>query len=282
MNRRRRALLLAGLGVLVILAAVAANTLRNGAGITVGRDDTPAERRAVLAPFWRIVPADTDIASARAVLLSGCDGVHDNMDYWAGVLADAGRPALILDSHTPRSLDGLEAWRLVCAGQMLTGAERAGDLAVALAATGSDRVTLLGASHGGWAAMEFLRQLATGEPPPGLSAWPASPLSLASRIDGVVLLYPYCGLLNRSVAGDWSQLPPILLIAAEHDRIVSTPDCLATAEALRARGADIRVSVIPDADHGFDQAERSPLSALQFDRAARDAALREVRRFIAR
>ena len=93
------------------------------------------------------------------MLLSGCDGVHDNMEFWANRLAARGYRALILDSHRPRGLDRFEAWRLVCAGQVLPGAERAGDLAVALAdpALPAGGRIVLGASHGGWAAMEFLR-----------------------------------------------------------------------------------------------------------------------------
>ena len=227
-----------------------------------------------------MVPPQASVAEAGAVLLSGCDGVHDNMAYWAGVLDHAGRPSLLLDSHGPRGLDRLERWRLVCAGQVLPGAERAGDLAVALAASHSGRVALLGASHGGWTVMELLRLLATGEPPPGLTAWPAAPQDLSRRIDRVVLLYPYCGLLNGADEGDWTSLPPVLLIAAEHDRIVSTPDCEAMAEHLRARGARIDMVVIQGADHGFDQAERSALSPLRLDIAARDAARQLVERHL--
>ncbi|MFC0813076.1 dienelactone hydrolase family protein [Paracoccus panacisoli] len=279
--RRLVALLGAALVLLVVLAGT--NTLRNKAGIAI-TDDTPAERRALLEPFWRMVGTDAapspPVEGAAALLMSGCDGPHDNMDYWGAVLAGAGRPALVVDSHGPRGLDEFDLWRLVCAGQVLPGAERAGDVAVALAATRASQVTLLGASHGGWTVMELMAQLATGDAPHGLTAWPAPPADLARRIDRVVLLYPYCGALNGAEAGDWSAAPPILMVLGSEDRVISTPDCTAMAEALRRRGADIRVIELPGIDHGFDQAERSALSPLKLVPEAREATRRAVLGFL--
>lgn len=267
--------------VLALLLLIVGNTLRNFADLPLTQDSA-AERRALIAPHWRMLPAGRPVTAARAITLSGCDGVHDNMGWWATMMAQSGRPALILDSHTPRGLDRFEQWRLVCAGQILPGAERAGDLAVALAATGAGDVALLGASHGGWTVLEFLRQLAEETPPAGLSAWPAPPDSLRARVGPVVLLYPYCGLMNQAEAGDWSGLPPILLIAAENDRIVSTPACARLAEDLRALGARVEMVILPGLDHGFDQQERSALSPLVFDARARETARRLVAAFLAR
>ena len=186
--------------LLLLLVMTGANTWRQWAGLTVA-PDTPAERRAQLEPFWRVRPPALGVPeTGGAVVLSGCDGVHDNMDFWAGRLAGRGYRTLILDSHGPRGLDRFEAWRLVCAGQALPGAERAGDPAVALAdpALPPGGRIVLGASHGGWAAMEFLRLALTRQVPPGLDRWPASPADLLRRLDGVILLYPYCCLLYTS------------------------------------------------------------------------------------
>lgn len=278
----RRALLIAAALAVMILAGLGANTARHWAGLA-GPTEDPALRRAELAPFWRVVAPPPGLAQVGgAVLLSGCDGVHDNMDFWADRLAGRGYGALILDSHSPRGLDRFEAWRLVCAGQALPGAERAGDLAVALAdpALPPDGRVVLGASHGGWTVMEFLRLALSGQVPPGLGDWPSDPERLLRRLSGVILLYPYCGLLNGADEGDWNAAPPILMILAAEDRITSAPACKEMTDRLRERGARIRVEVLPGADHGFDQRERSALSPLSFDAALRDRTAREVEEFL--
>ena len=279
----RRALLIAAALAVLILTGLGANTARHWAGLA-GPTEAPALRRAELVPFWRVVaPFPGAAESGGAVLLSGCDGVHDNMDFWADRLAAQGYRALILDSHRPRGLNRFEAWRLVCAGQALPGAERAGDLAVALAdpALPQDGRVVLGASHGGWTAMEFLRLALAGQAPPRLGGWPSEPAGLLRGLGGVILLYPYCGLLNGADGGDWNAAPPILMILAAEDRITSAPACEEMADRLRERGARIRVEVLPGADHGFDQRERSALSPLSFDAALRDRTDREVEEFLA-
>lgn len=279
----KRAALVTAAVLVLMLAVTGANTWRQWAGLT-GAPDPVAIRRAQLEPFWSVRTPDGAIPeTGGAVLMSGCDGVHDNMDFWAGQLADRGYRALILDSHRPRNLDRFEAWRLVCVGQALPGAERAGDLAVALTdpVLPAGGTVVLGASHGGWAAMEFLRLAVTGQVPPNLRRWPERPARLLQKLDAVVLLYPYCGLLNGADKGDWTATPPILMILAAEDRIISTPDCEDMANRLRQRGARIEVVVLPDADHAFDQQERAPLSFLSFDAALRDRAAAMVNAFLA-
>ena len=149
---------------------------------------------------------------AGAIAASGCDGVHDNMAFWAEAFARRGRATLIVDSHAPRGLSRFEIWRLVCAGLALRGAERAGDITVALHALAAldgvtDNVVLLGASHGGWAVMEFVALTTSGETPPGLTRWPAPPSQLLARVSALVLLYPYCGILNDADAARWRGTP---------------------------------------------------------------------------
>lgn len=275
----KRVGLVAAALMVLMLTLTGANTLRQWAGLT-GAPDTPTAHRARVEPFWRVVAKDS-AGTGGAVLLSGCDGVHDNMDFWADHLAEQGRRALIVDSHGPRGLDQYEAWRLVCIGQVLSGAERAGDLAVALsdAASPAGGTVVLGASHGGWTTMEFLRLAVAGQIPPGLQRWPKDPARLLNDLDAVVLLYPYCGLLNGADAGDWSATPPILMILAAEDRIVSTPACQEMAARLRARGAQIELVVLPEADHAFDQRERAAMSPLSFNVAQRDHAALKVDAF---
>ena len=258
-------LLAAGL----VLLALALNTARNYAGWQPD-PDTPAQRLARLEPHWRLLRPTTPGPHPVAVLLSGCDGVRDNMDYWARKITALGRAALILDSHAPRGLDEAQVWRAVCAAQVLPGSERAGDLAVALAALrdmpGIDatQVVVLGASHGGWTAMELLHALAEGAPPPGLTDWPAPPDSLAAQLGPVVLLYPYCGLVSRA-DGPWPAGVRVLMLLAGRDAITDPDACRVMASGQLARGTDLTLRIEPKANHGFDQSERSRLSLLRFD-----------------
>lgn len=280
-------LILWGASILaVVLVLVLLNTARQAARLTI-ITETPAERADRLAVHWRLLLPEGPGPHPGVILLSGCDGVRDNMAFWADEFVRQGRAALIVDSHAPRRLDDFEAWRLVCAGQAMTGAERAADVAVALQALGSmgevdDDVVIFGASHGGWTAMEFVGLVASGDVPPGLSGWPAPPDALMDTVSAVVLLYPYCGVLNAAASDRWDAAVPTLMILAENDSIVSTPACLSRADALRRGGAPIETLVLPGADHGFDQRERSWLSTLAFDVVLRDRAREAVFGFLAR
>nr|WP_253948982.1 dienelactone hydrolase family protein [Mangrovicoccus sp. HB161399] len=272
------------LAVLVLLAG--ANTLRNRAGIAF-ESGTLQDRIARLAPAAHFMPDGQGAPHPVAILLSGCDGVHDNMYWWAEELAGLGYAGLILDSHGPRGLDKLESWRLVCAGQVLPGAERAGDLVAALEAVRADpaldgdNVLLFGASHGGWTAMEALADLMAPALPAGIKAWETPPAELLAGIRGAVLLYPYCGALNGSARSPWDSAPPVLMILGGHDTIISTPACRKLAGSLAGQGARISVREFAEADHGFDQREKSFLSSLVFDAGLRDRAREEVGAFLA-
>ncbi len=248
-------------------------------------DEMPEDRAERLAPYWRFVRPKGPGPFAAAILLSGCDGVRDNVDYWAAMFVETGRAALIVDSHTPRGLDELESWRLVCAGQALSGAERAGDVAAALHALSqmdivSDDIVLFGASHGGWAAMEFVAHAVTGEIPTSLARWPEGPDVLLRRVSALILLYPYCGILNSAAPDRWQGAPPTLFVLAGTDTIVSTPDCIALADALRSDTAEIDIAILREAGHGFDQREKSPLSTLEFDADQRNHAREIVLEFL--
>lgn len=250
-------------------------------------EKSPAELQTLLSQSARLILPQGPGPHPVAILLSGCDGVHDNMDLWAKVMVATGRAALILDSHEPRGFNRLQGWRAVCAGQVLTGAERAADIAVALTALreieGIDAqdVSLLGASHGGWTVLEFMQLASAGTaPPPGLTEWPAPPESLLDQLSGLVLIYPYCGMMSRGEDGIWPAHVPGLMLIAERDRIVNPASCEKMAKQLVAQGANLRVKVIPGADHGFDQRERSRLSRLKYDQNKVDIAVPAVQQLL--
>lgn len=266
---RKRILIGALAAVLLIVTILTVNTLRNAARWQPLVQST-AERQELLSPSWRLIKPKGQGPFHAAVLMSGCDGVHDNMDLWARNMVDLGRAALIVDSHRPRGLDRMQSWRAVCAGQVLTGAERAGDLAVAMKALAGmpdinpDGMILLGTSHGGWTIMEFLELLDSGSLPPGLADWPLPPRQLQKQIGQVVLLYPYCGVISGAGGAKWPAHIRGLMVLSDKDRIADPVKCQDMAESLATNGASIKVMTLKGADHGFDQRDHSALSPLQY------------------
>lgn len=240
--------------------------------------EPPSARARTLSPYWRLLLPEGGGPHPAVLLLSGCDGPHDNMDYWAKAFVAQGRAALIVDSHAPRGLTGYDVVPYVCTAVTLRGPERAGDAAVALDALARNPVIdaadilLFGASHGGWTAMELVALTGSDGSFPGLAGSPEPAPALRAHISALVLLYPYCGLLNGAEAEAWKGAPPTLMILAEEDYVISTPTCLRRAEALRTSGATVVTEILPDAGHAFDQQERSPLSPLDFDPVLREQA----------
>lgn len=277
------------IGVSAVLGLVAltlgANTLRNAAGWQP-ISQTPEERTALLQERWSLQLPQGDGPFPAMILLSGCDGVHDNMDYWAKQANDLGYAALILDSHGPRNLDKHQAWRAVCTAQILPGAERAGDIATAMAALDDmpridpKKVTLLGASHGGWSVMEYIQQITTNDVPPGLTDWPMQPELLRQRLGPVVMLYPYCGVVSRADDTPWPVDQSGLMVLAENDSIVDPKKCRDMATSLAAGGARLDVRTIKGADHGFDQSDRSTLSFLSYNQDQTLQATGLIREFL--
>lgn len=282
---RKRVLIGGLIFVALIVALVAGNTARNAVRWQP-LTDTPAAREALLAKQWRLHLPDGAGPFKAAILLSGCDGVHDNMDLWAAEMVKLGRAALIVDSHGPRGLDQMQAWRAVCAAQILPGAERAGDIAAAIDALAAmpqidtDQIVLLGASHGGWSAMEFIELLGGDKPPPGLTQWPLPPGELAAKLGPVILLYPYCGMLSGAGDAVWPKNARGLMILAERDSIVDPQQCREMAEGLQALGASLQVETLAGADHGFDQKDHSVLSTLHFDAGLTDQARAMILPFV--
>ena len=84
-------------------------------------------------PFYRVTRPDGPGPFPTALLFSGCDGPKDNLERWARDARRAeGWASIIVDSHGPRGFSDYEVWRLVCAGQLFMGSERAGDVLVAI------------------------------------------------------------------------------------------------------------------------------------------------------
>jgi dienelactone hydrolase len=276
-----------GLGAAgLVLAAVALNSLAHYEGWWIPRL-APETLSAKLAPFYRVTKPQGEGPFPTALLYSGCDGPRDNMAAWAAMLNAQGWAAIVVDSHGPRGLTDHETWRLVCAGQILMGSERAGDVLVSIADArrmpfvDPARLVLLGASHGGWAIMDLLALDAEGRLPFNLASAPSGPADPLAGVVGTVLLYPYCGEANRAARRGWSRKIPALFLLSAGDVIAPAGKCIAIAERLAAQGVPVETRLFEGVTHGFDQQERSELSTLAFDPAATEAAMAAARRFLA-
>ena len=135
-----------------------------------------------------------------ALLFSGCDGPKDNVVRWGEMLNAQGWAAIIVDSHGPRGFSDYEVWRLVCAGQLFMGSERAGDVLVSIddarrmRFVDPDRIVLIGSSHGGWAIMDLLALDPPRRLPTNLAALPRG--APADPLAGVVGADPALSLLR--------------------------------------------------------------------------------------
>jgi dienelactone hydrolase len=234
---------------------------------------------ALLAPHYQVARPAGEGPFPTALLFSGCDGPRDNLPRWSARLVAAGWATVVVDSHTPRRLTGSEVWRLVCAGQVLMGSERAGDVLIALddarrmPFVDPARIALVGASHGGWAVMDLLAMNPPDRLPYNLAGLrPDAPEDPLAGVVGALLLYPYCGEASLARRG-WARPVPTLFILSRDDYVAPSGECLAVADTLRAKGLPVETVVLEGVTHGFDQEERSELSPLRFDAVATEVAL---------
>jgi dienelactone hydrolase len=271
-----------GLGAAAVLGlallAVGLNSLRGYTGHTVPRLD-PETLSRLLEPGYRIAAPAGEGPFPVLLLFSGCDGPRDNMDRWAEMARGAGWATMVVDSHGPRGFDDWQIWRLICAGQLLTGQERAGDIAVAIDDAlrlpfADGRVALFGASHGGWSVLDLLALHGRGEVPFNLTRWPES---LArdglAAVSGAILAYPYCGVMSRAQRDGWRHPVPVHFLLARNDAIADERQCETLARRMERRGLTVTLRTFEGVTHGFDQDERSALSPFTFSPAATSEAL---------
>jgi dienelactone hydrolase len=270
-----------------VLLAIAGNSLARYQGWTVPRLE-PAPLSAKLSPYYRAMRPAGPGPFPTALLFSGCDGPRDNLGTWGAMLNAEGWAAIIVDSHGPRGFSEHEIWRLICAGQLFMGSERAGDILVALEDArrmpfvDPERIVLIGSSHGGWAIMDLLALDPPRRLPTNLAALPAGSADdpLAGVI-GAILLYPYCGRANRARRDGWRRPVPTLFLLSADDYVAPSGHCVEVAERLVASGLPVETVIFEGVDHGFDQEERAPFSTLRFDAAGTAEALRVGSEFLA-
>lgn len=270
------------------ISVAAGNTLARYFGLIVPETD-PATLEDTLRPHMRIARPEGPGPFPTALLYSGCDGPGDNLDRWSLMLVERGWAAIIVDSHTPRDLLDYDVWRLVCAGQLMMGSERAGDVLVSIygarrmAFVDPARLVLIGASHGGWSIMELMVFEEQWALPYNLSALPDDPVEHPLQgVIGAIFVYPWCGPANRARDRGWRFAAPSLFLLAERDIIAPADDCQRIAGTLAARGQETEVVVFPGATHGFDQEKHAMPSPLRFDPVVTAEALDRAGRFLDR
>ena len=271
LRRLRWLFVFGGLFIGLWFAVVAGNSVGRYMGWMVPAE-SPGALAEQLRPYYRIAKPEGPGPFPTALLYSGCDGPSDAAERWSQMLVARGWAAIAVDSHGPRDFVDSDIWRLICAGQLLMGSERAGDVLVSiydarrLPFVDPDRLALVGASHGGWAIMELLAFEKVWRLPFNLTALPDGAVEHPLQgVRGIVLVYPYCGAANRARRIGWRWPAPTLFLLAENDSIAPTNDCLEVAETLDGQGADVQTVVFPGATHGFDQQSRKPFSTLVFD-----------------
>ena len=178
------------------------------------------------------------------VVFHGCEGVSENSRRWGRWLQERGYLALVVDSWTPRG------YKETCSftGTDPPNTARFDDAVGALRYLHSlpevDRrhVGIMGWSNGGVFAMSVVngpsleRAQARGVtmPEPGYAAavgvYPGGCVSLTSQ----------------------QFVRPVLVVMGDADDWTIASACVAMVEAMRARGADASIELLPGAYHYFD------------------------------
>jgi dienelactone hydrolase len=207
------------------------------------------------------------------IMLHGCSGLGSRDKMWAERLRTWGYLSLRVNSFAPRNL------KRVCGGGILEMAARVPDALAALAFlrtlpdVESQRIALMGWSHGGGATLSTLG---------------AAPEDPSDGFRAAVAYYPAC----RHVKGWRTRTPTLLLLGGDDDWTAPTP-CQALVERERRAGLDASQVTYPGARHGFDNPLLGPNphrvpealggrgATTQYNPAAAEDSVRRVREFLA-
>jgi dienelactone hydrolase len=223
------------------------------------------------------------------LLYHGCLGLwreQDRLrliDSYADIAVSEGVVAVIVDSLRPRQIDYLTALNEVCEGDLLRGAERAGDVAVTVSYARSlpyvdpTRLAIAGWSHGGWAVMDFLAMSPEQATPHNLTHWPDDPFA---GIVGVYLTYPYCGF-PALVREQGFEMPWVTwAIHGTNDATADPAECDEAYALARKRGSTVDVARIEGATHAFDDPDLDPAFIAKYDAAFAEVGHDRFRSFL--
>lgn len=173
------------------------------------------------------------------VLMHGCSGLpHRAITGWEPLLREWGYATFIVDSFGPRG------HREVCTNGAVSSIQRVPDAYAALAILSThpridpDRIVLMGFSHGGL--------VATASATDWARKWARAP---EQRFRAILSFYPSCG---ARVEQRPRIVVPLRVHTGEKDDWTPAAPCVEGVERYRADGADVQITVYPDAPHGFD------------------------------
>ena len=203
---------------------------------------------ARLAPHLAVLKPPGDGPFPVALQMHGCGGIQPMQLRYARTAVEAGFAAEVVDSLAPRGIGRRAAQFTVCTLLQLRGAERAIDLLAMLhwleAQSWADagRVVAAGWSHGAWSIMEAMAE-----------SGPAARADLLGAVRTVVLVYPYAGPPARTFSSGWGDnRPKVRALLGGRDAVVGWRAAKRALDRLAADGLDVRVLILPDATHCFD------------------------------
>lgn len=203
------------------------------------------------------------------IMMHGCGGLQPFLFHYATAFRDAGLAAVVVDSFAHRRISRFSAHLTVCTGLRLRGAERAVDLFAVLdwlsdqSWCAPGRISAAGWSHGGWAIMDAM----------ALASRAPKRLACAQSIEGVVLIYPYCGPPSLTLSRGWGPLrPKVTAILGGRDAVVGARSPKQTLDRLSRDGASVTLHMFADATHAFDDDQASDPRS-QFRSDLRDKAI---------
>jgi len=269
------------LGIGLVLAGA---LLCGGIGAVWASDaaniDTPATLAGELRPHMRIHRPEGEGPFPTVLQFHGCGSQYAAQDGWAEYLAESGFQSVIVDSLGPRDIGRMGAITTVCTALRLRGLQRSGDVLAALHAVQEmddvdlDNLFLAGWSHGGWTLMDLFTLDLANDAPAGLED--VDPAAL-SQIRGVLLVYPYCGVITRSASDAWHTEIDTLMITGGRDTVAPARSCEQAAERLNENGSSIERVHFDDATHAFDVNIKELFQRGEYDEAltqeARDQAV---------
>ena len=231
-----------------------------------GREE-PVAYSQVVAPFSELKMPRGAGPHPLAILLPGCMSWHPHHSVWKKRLRKKGFAVLHVDSFAVRRIrDRRKMLNEVCAGTLMQGSERAGDLMAILPSIWSrsdideTKTILMGWSHGGWSASDFLSMVASGDRPPNLTA----NVSLKEdNFKAAFLFYPYCGAGSISAKKGFPNSTEAIIFHGLKDRITSASECEAKADNLSRSGGGVEFVGLDGAAHWFDNH-----TDMKFDRTA--------------
>jgi dienelactone hydrolase len=207
-----------------------------------GRIPVPVSRELTLTGTLSL-PATAGPVPA-VVLMHGCGGVSPTMHEWARWLRTWGYAPLVLDSFTARGV------RRVCESGGLASEQRVDDAFAALHTLAghprvdAGRIALMGFSHGGGTVLTVAA--------PAIARRYAMPGRAGFR--ALIAFYPRC---EARYPGTPLSAPLRIHIGAL-DNWTPAPACETLAGVLTRAGANVRISIYPDAHHGFDSPRQGP------------------------